>query len=178
MAMLSFTFKLLAFVNAANNLAALTHRINFGNICCLPQVVVSTNIAETSLTIDGIVFVIDPGFSKQKVKYCSGGVLLGCLVEVPPDLRKRQQCCIVTEKKALRHKLSLLVKNKKNFGCRNKIMFFNSARSTTLVFEWNLYLYRRLAKRVLSNGRDEPVERDRGNVFVCTQRKLTRLKCR
>ena len=29
--------------------------------------VVSTNIAETSLTIDGIVFVVDPGFSKQNV---------------------------------------------------------------------------------------------------------------
>ncbi|KAI0925254.1 hypothetical protein AcV7_005537 [Taiwanofungus camphoratus] len=31
------------------------------------KVVVSTNIAETSLTIDGIVYVVDPGFSKQRV---------------------------------------------------------------------------------------------------------------
>jgi pre-mRNA-splicing factor ATP-dependent RNA helicase DHX15/PRP43 len=31
------------------------------------KVVVSTNIAETSLTIDGIAYVVDPGFSKQKV---------------------------------------------------------------------------------------------------------------
>lgn len=36
------------------------------------KIVVSTNIAETSLTIDGIVYVIDPGFAKQKVRNAAG----------------------------------------------------------------------------------------------------------
>jgi len=32
------------------------------------KVVVATNIAEASLTIDGIYYVVDPGFAKQKVR--------------------------------------------------------------------------------------------------------------
>ena len=35
-------------------------------MCLFFQVVLATNIAETSLTIDGIIYVIDPGFCKQK----------------------------------------------------------------------------------------------------------------
>lgn len=48
--------------------------MSFLSLLCLPlvlallafQVILATNIAETSLTINGIIYVIDPGFSKQK----------------------------------------------------------------------------------------------------------------
>ncbi|KAL5715520.1 RNA helicase [Ranunculus cassubicifolius] len=38
------------------------------------KVVVATNIAETSLTLDGIVYVIDPGFAKQNVYNAKKGL--------------------------------------------------------------------------------------------------------
>lgn len=55
--------------------------------------VVATNIAEASLTIDGIYYVVDPGFAKQKVRqrtllsnwhvlllsYTCGVTLTGCV---------------------------------------------------------------------------------------------------
>lgn len=38
------------------------------------QVVIATNIAETSLTIDGIYYVVDPGFVKQNVYNSKNGI--------------------------------------------------------------------------------------------------------
>jgi pre-mRNA-splicing factor ATP-dependent RNA helicase DHX16 len=45
------------------------------------KVVLATNIAETSLTIDGIVYVIDPGFVKENVYNAATG--MSSLVAVP-----------------------------------------------------------------------------------------------
>jgi hypothetical protein len=48
------------------------------------KVVLATNIAETSITIDGVVFVIDPGFVKQNSYNPRTG--MSSLVIVPVSL--------------------------------------------------------------------------------------------
>lgn len=44
--------------------------------------IVATNIAETSLTVDGIMFVIDSGYCKLKVREDTGTRALGALPEL------------------------------------------------------------------------------------------------
>ena len=64
----------------------------FDNACnskLTVQVVVATNIAETSLTIDGIYYVVDPGFVKQKVYNSKSG--LDALVVTP--ISQVGSCC-------------------------------------------------------------------------------------
>ena len=51
--------------------------------------VVATNIAETSLTIDGIYYVVDPGFVKQKVYNSKSG--LDALVVTPISQAQAKQ---------------------------------------------------------------------------------------
>ena len=53
------------------------------------QVVIATNIAETSLTIDGIYYVVDPGFVKQKVYNSKTG--MDALVVTPISQAQAKQ---------------------------------------------------------------------------------------
>lgn len=53
------------------------------------KVVIATNIAETSLTIDGIYYVVDPGFVKQKVYNSKSG--LDALVVTPISQAQAKQ---------------------------------------------------------------------------------------
>lgn len=54
------------------------------------KVVLATNIAETSITIDGVVFVIDPGFVKQNSYNPRTG--MSSLVVVPVSFRLHSLC--------------------------------------------------------------------------------------
>ncbi|VFQ73855.1 unnamed protein product [Cuscuta campestris] len=63
---------------------------------CSPgrKVVVSTNIAETSLAIDGIVYVIDPGFAMQKVYDPRVSVESLLLSPISKESARRRSGCV------------------------------------------------------------------------------------
>lgn len=54
------------------------------------KVVLATNIAETSITIDGVVFVIDPGFVKQNSYNPRTGMSSLMVVPVSTSLQKAE----------------------------------------------------------------------------------------
>ena len=58
------------------------------------KVVLATNIAETSITIDGVVFVIDPGFVKQNSYNPRTGMSSLVVVPVSRQLRENRSALI------------------------------------------------------------------------------------
>ena len=111
------------------------------------QVVVATNIAETSLTIDGIYYVVDPGFVKQKVYNSKSG--LDALVVTPIS----QVGCLVAKSDFYRQ-----------CGCHSvyltrSIIHFCSCR------------------RRQSSEQVDPVERVQGKPTGCTQSGPTGTRC-
>jgi hypothetical protein len=69
----------------------------------LRRCVVATNIAEASLTIDGIYYVVDPGFAKMKVSDLRGPTVMVAVRCV----QRRFHVCVGTDVTA--HKQDLLV---------------------------------------------------------------------
>lgn len=63
------------------------------------QVVVATNIAETSLTIDGIIYVIDPGFCKQKSYNARTG--MESLIVTPCSRVAAHNYCLMFDKQCV-----------------------------------------------------------------------------